>query len=356
MIKSLIRSLKLSWQRSNEPDGISFLRQLGEMSALVFCSRLGPGNYHKYRLWQKEIPWSEKRGYWHDQKYYEFLNRVNPYSYRIMARNKVLAKALLHFYSIPDADYVAYLSSHGGVAGDGRDIARLGGLEALLMEKTDLTRLCFKPVEGSGGDGFCAAEIRRENGLQLSNLTDDECFSVAGYVEKFLNGCATSDYIVEAYLDQHPALAIFNPSSLNTLRVWVGRSLSGRVEIVGMYLRVGKAGSLVDNLFAGGFGLKVDFATFKTQWALPYDSGGQPFQAHPDSGVDMSDCQLPFRQEVIDLSKRVLEILPSTQFVGLDIAFTPDRPVIIEFNLAPMASGARVLGRSHAALLGWIET
>jgi len=355
MIRSLIESLKLSWHRSKEPEGVSFFRQIGEMTALVCCSGLGPGNYHKYRLWQKDIPWSEKLGYWHDQKYYQFLDRVNPYSYRIMARNKVLAKALLRFYSIPDAEYVAYLSSRGGHAGDGRDITRLGGLEALLAERTDLTRLCFKPVEGSGGDGFVAAEIIRKDGIQLSNLPDGELCSVSDYVEKRLNGCATSDYIVEAYLSQHPALAIFNPSSVNTLRVWVGRSPSGRVEVVGTFLRVGKAESLVDNLFAGGFGLNVDFDTFRTQWALPYDSGGQPFQAHPDSGVDMSDRQLPFRSEVIDLSKRVLDILPSTQFVGLDIAFTPDGPVIIEFNLAPMASGARVLGRSHTALLGWLE-
>lgn len=333
-----------------------FLRQLGEMTALLVRSRLGPGNYHKYRLWQQGIAWDEKLGYWHDQKYYAFLDRVNPYSYRMMARNKVLAKALLRFYGIPDAEYVAYLTDCGGVAADGRDLAQTGGLEGLLVENTALSCLCFKPVEGSGGDGFCAARIVREGGVQLANLPDGDILPVPEYVDKYLGGCNSADYIVERYLEQHPTLATFNPTSLNTIRVWVGRSPKRGIEVVGMYLRVGRAGSLVDNRLSGGFGVQVDPMTFKTRLAIPQDGGGPAFSHHPDSNVDMSDRQLPFREEVVNLSKRVLGILPSTRFVGLDIAFTPDRPVVIEFNLAPMASGARVLGKSHATLLNWIES
>jgi hypothetical protein len=325
------------------------------MSALTVCGRFGPGNYHKYRLWQACIPWREKRGYWHDQKYYAFLDRVNPYSYRIMARNKVVAKALLRFYGIPDAEYVAYLSRHGCVPAGGSSIEDLESLERLLEVNTTLTRLCFKPVEGSGGAGFCAADIIRGRRLCLSNLRDGELLSVPEYVDKCLGGCNKSDYIVETYLEQHPSLAMFNPTSLNTLRVWVGRSAGGSVEIVGMFLRVGRAGSLVDNSMAGGFGVEVDSTSFRTQRAITQDGVGRVFSLHPDSGFDMSDRQLPFKESVCILCKQIMGILPATRFVGLDIAFTPQRPVVIEFNLAPTAIGACVLGKSHASLLGWIE-
>ena len=332
---------------------MSFHRQLGEIGALMVCSRLGPGNYHKYRLWQASIPWKEKLGYWHDQKYYAFLDRVNPYSYRIMARNKVLAKALLRFYGIPDAEYIAFFSRHGGVSANGSEIASLDDLGRVLGENAALSRVCFKPVEGSGGDGFCAAEIMRDRETRLRSLADGAELSVPEYIERYLGRCLASDYIVESYLEQHPALAEFNPSSLNTLRVWVGRSRNGQIEILGAYLRVGRAGCLVDNRLSGGFGIAVDFDTFMTRVAIPQDGKtGQAFRDHPDSGIDMGDRQLPFRKEVIDLSRRVLEVLPSTQFVGLDVAFTPDRPVLIEFNLAPSAIGASVIGKSHASLLG----
>jgi len=331
------------------------VRQLAEMTALLLTSKLGPGNYHKYRLWQKTIPWFDKRGYWHDQKYYDFLNRVNPYSYRIMARNKVLAKALMRFYKIPDAEYLAYLSGHGGISAAGANMASTADLEALLKQKSSISRLCFKPVEGSGGEGFSAVEVIRGEQLLLRSLRGGATHSVSDFIALELDACRASDYIVEEYLEQHSSLAAFNPSSLNTLRVWVGKSRSGQIQIIGMYLRVGRAGSLVDNRLAGGFCVKVDPDTFTTLVAVPQDGAGDPFTHHPDSNAELLEKKLPFRSEVVSLSEHVMRILPSTQFVGLDVAFTRDRPVIIEFNLAPSPTGACVLGKSHEALLGWIE-
>jgi glutathione synthase/RimK-type ligase-like ATP-grasp enzyme len=55
------------------------------------------------------------------------------------------------------------------------------------------------------------------------------------------------------------------------------------------------------------------------------------------------------------LAEQVTRILPNTRFVGLDIAFTPEQPVIIEFNLAPTATGATKMNASHEQLLGWLD-
>ena len=89
---------------------------------------------------------------------------------------------------------------------------------------------------------------------------------------------------------------------------------------------------------------------------MPQDSSGPCFKQHPDSGYDMTERQLPFQQEVMALAEKVTNILPNTNFVGLDIAFTPEQPVIIEFNLAPTAIGACVMNKSHQQLLGWLES
>ncbi|KKO46890.1 hypothetical protein WG68_02830 [Arsukibacterium ikkense] len=355
MFSNIRQAIKLSRERANDSNGLPFFQQIKEMVLLQVLTGFGPGNYHKYRLWQKDMPWQQKLGYWHDQKYYRFLNKVNPLSYRMLARNKVVAKALLSFYSIPDAEYLGYLSAAGGFKADGSTLVSAADLTELLLQRSDLHKICFKPVEGSGGEGFCAVEIERTNGIFFRELGKSATLPVADFLSQSLTVHQGCDYIIEKYLQQHPALAAFNPSSLNTLRVWVGKTATGAPKIIAIYLRVGRAGSLVDNRLSGGFGVAIDPESFKTTIAVPQDSSGQCFNQHPDSGYDMSQRQLPFKAEVVALAEKVTNILPNTRFVGLDIAFTPEQPVIIEFNLAPTAIGACVMNTSHQQLLGWLN-
>lgn len=355
MFTSIWSAIQRSLRRSRENTGLPFVRQLWEMAFLQLTTNLGPGNYHKYRLWRKDIPWEEKRGYWHDQSYYDFLNRVNPNKYRIIARNKVLAKALLHFYGVEDAPYLGYLSRQGSFTSRGDIIGDNTALEAWLNEGVDFDKICFKPVEGSGGEGFFAVRLERGKSLRLVTLNNKQTRTVGDFIAENLNGLKSTDYIIEAYIDQHSVLAQFNATSLNTVRVWVGKSARGDIKIAGIYLRVGRAGSLVDNRLSGGFGIEIDQQSFITKAAIPQDGEGQEFNCHPDSGFDMTGITLPFRDEVIALSEKIINILPHTQFVGLDIAFAKDKPVIIEFNLTPTAIGACVLQKSHQRLLSWIE-
>ncbi len=352
MLKNLSTAVRMSWARSKQTDSLPFGQQLKEMLMLQLMTGFGPGNYHKYRLWQKDMPWQQKLGYWHDQKYYRFLNQVNPLEYRMLARNKIVAKSLLSFYSIPDAQYLGYLSGSGRFIPNGSvpDCAR--DLTSILRSYPDIERICFKPVEGSGGDGFCAADVIRGDDISLRELGEHKSLSVDAFIERTLTPYTGCDFIIEVYLEQHPTLAAFNPSSLNTLRVWVGKDQGSEASVIAVYLRVGRAGSLVDNRLSGGFGIAIDQNNFKTTIAVPQDSSGPSFKHHPDSGYDMSERQLPFQKEVIALAKKVTNVLPSTRFVGLDIALTPDGPVIIEFNLAPTAIGACVMNRSHQQLLG----
>ncbi|WP_290610859.1 sugar-transfer associated ATP-grasp domain-containing protein [Arsukibacterium sp. UBA3155] len=345
----------MSLARARDINALPFLQQIKEMLLLQLLTGFGPGNYHKYLLWQKNMSWQQKMGYWHDQQYYRFLNKINPLSYRVIARNKVMSKALLKFYNIPDAEFLGYLSATGGCNADCASLRSAEDLTALLMKRTDLDKICFKPVDGSGGEGFCAVEIDRSNGLMFKELGKQTTVSIANFLSRTLmidRGC---DYIIEKYLQQHPALADFNPSSLNTLRIWVGKTTDGKPKIIAVYLRVGRSGKLIDNKMAGGFGVSIDINSFKTVMLLPPDNNEHCYEHHPDSGENLIDRQLPFRQEVITLAEKVISILPNTRFVGLDIALTPQEPVIIEFNLAPTATGVTKMNASHQQLLGWLE-
>lgn len=355
MLNTISKAIKMSWERAKDDNALSFSQQLKEMLLLQLKTGFGPGNYHKYLLWQKDMSWQQKLGYWHDQKYYQFLNKVNPLSYRMLARNKVMAKAILKFYNIPDAEYLGYLSATGGFKADGSSFNTAAELEAFLQQRADLDKICFKPVDGSGGEGFCAVEVERANGILFRELGKSTSIPIADFLSQSLTVQQGCDYIIEKYLQQHPALAIFNPSSLNTLRVWVGKATDGTPKVIAIYLRVGRKGKLIDNKMAGGFGVSIDINSFKTIMLLPPDNNDHCYHYHPDSGEDLINRQLPFRQEVIALAEQVTRILPNTRFVGLDIALTPEKPVIIEFNLAPTATGATKMNASHEQLLGWLD-
>lgn len=355
MLSSLKESLALSRSASREDNALPLARQILEMAWLLITRGLGPGNYHKYRLWQRDIPWSQKKGYWHYQKYDAFLAKVNPVRYRFMARNKIIAKALLSFHGIPDPEYVALIGHKRTHLADDRVLDDASGLEQFLLERSDLTTICFKPVDGSGGEGFSAASIIRENGLlELQDLQNEKRYSWQQFIHTRLADLPDTDYLVEKYVEQHADVAIFNPSSLNTLRVWVGQTEDGCTKVIGMFLRVGRAGSLVDNRIAGGFGVAIDPETFETSYAVPHLGGTAVFDNHPDSGTKLSGRTLPFRAEVLALSKTVMETLPEVRFAGLDIAFTADKPIVLEFNLTPNETGANVFEQSHESLLGWM--
>ncbi|WP_213999926.1 sugar-transfer associated ATP-grasp domain-containing protein [Arsukibacterium sp.] len=355
MLNNLVRAIKLSWVNQHNENALSFLQQLKEMLLLQILTGFGPGNYHKYRLWQKDMPWQQKLGYWHDQKYYRFLNRVNPLHYRMLARNKVIAKAMLKFYNIPDAEYLGYLSAKGSFSADGSPLNTAEELSRLLQQRPEITKICFKLVEGSGGDGFNAVQIVRNSTISFRALGTDLHLSITDFINQLLNVNKGCDYLIEKYLEQHPDLTAFNSSSLNTVRVWVGKTKAGKPKIIGTFLRVGRAGSLVDNSMNGGLVIAIDPQSFTTTHVILQEQSCPLFNYHPDNGFDMTKRQLPFQQQVIDLAEKATNILPNTRFVGLDIAFTPKQPVIIEINLAPSAIGACGMNMSHQKLLGWIE-
>ncbi|WP_213999927.1 sugar-transfer associated ATP-grasp domain-containing protein [Arsukibacterium sp.] len=355
MLSTISNAIKRSWALRYAPDALPFIQQIKEILLLQIMTGFGPGNYHKYLLWQKNMPWQQKLGYWHDQKYYQFLNKVNPLNYRMLARNKVMAKAILKFYNIPDAEYLGYLSTTGGFKADGSPLNTAEQLAEFLQQRPDLDKICFKPINGSGGEGFCAVEIERSNTILFRELGKLTSKSIADFLKQSLTLQQGCDYIIEKYLQQHPDLAAFNPSSLNTLRVWIGKTTDGSPKIIAIYLRVGRSGQLIDNKAAGGFGVSIDMDSFKTVMLLPPDNNDHCYHNHPDSGENMIDRQLPFKQEVVALAERVISILPNTRFVGLDIALTPEQPVIIEFNFAPTATGTTKMNASHQQLLGWLD-
>jgi hypothetical protein len=324
------------------------LRQVVEMLVLKLCYGLGPGHYHTARYWRRELPWDFKAGYWTYKKYHNYLCRINDPLYYKISQNKIPEKAVLQLFNIPGTAFIGHLHREHGLLATGAPLRGSSDLEAWLLAHPGCERLCFKLVEGSGGEGFQAVRCRRDKGLTFELLDGGAVVSVEYFLAEILQQDAF-DYIVEEYVMQHPELALLNPSSVNTLRVWVG-GRGDQYSVMGVFLRVGRQGSLVDNTSRGGQIFPVNIDTGRIGQGMEKTIFNGVFDCHKDSGLNITGRTLPFWADTLALARQALSIFPRINFAGVDIAITASGPVLIELNVEPDPTAAIIFDRSHAQL------
>lgn len=130
---------------------------------------------------------------------------------------------------------------------------------------------------------------------------------------------------------QHPALAAFHPSSVNTVRIITVRDAAGARLFSRPMVRIGFGGSVVDNGNAGGLQVFVDPATGRTTgpgWLL---RGGTRTH-HPDTGIALDGFEIPYYDRALDLAVGLHRELPGLHSVGWDFAITAEGPVFVEGN------------------------
>lgn len=144
------------------------------------------------------------------------------------------------------------------------------------------------------------------------------------------------DFLIEEIVENHPDIARFNPTSLNTMRVVSVIDPEGAVHIQNVSLRIGSGGGSVDNLSGGGMACAVDVENgiiSSTAINLLY----KRFAFHPDTGVKLLGSDLPMMDALPGFVEEVAKLDPKIRFVGWDIAATPGGFELIEGNSTPGA-------------------
>jgi len=247
----------------------------------------------------------------------------------------VLEKGVLSLLGLPTPRFVAFFHAERGRDGHGRALTDAQALKALLASHS-AQRLCFKPVEGYGGAGFRSLDVL-PGGDALQHPVTQATLSTTDLSAELLQ--SPDGWLIEAYQVQHPSLAALNPSSLNTLRLWVLDRGDGP-RITHALLRVGRAGVQVDNTSQGGLVVRVDVATGRTLAGPDVHQPERWLSHHPDSGVPLADLALPHWPAVHTLAEQALCAFPHMRFAGLDVALAPEGPVLIEVNVHPDSIGA----------------
>jgi hypothetical protein len=313
-------------------------RQAAEMLFLKVTRDIGLEYYQTAGMWRREMPWSEKIGHLGERGYLRALAAANPMPYRKLSQHKLPEKALLTLLGLPTPRFLGLARRRGGRTAEGAPLSSPADFEAFLAGLA-VDRICFKTMEGQGGSGFIAVRVVRAAGeLMLAPLSGGDAYTAAQFYARHVEP-AHSGRLIEEYLDQHPDLAWFNETSVNTLRILTYAAPGQPARALGGYLRIGRRGALVDNLGAGGIIAGVDLATGVLQAAFDGTPERRLYPSHPDTGRVIAGRQLPFWQESLRLTEAALDAFPRMRFAGFDIAVTPAGPVIIEINNYPGVDG-----------------
>lgn len=144
---------------------------------------------------------------------------------------------------------------------------------------------------------------------------------------------ATGQTLVEEKISQHEMMATLHPSSLNTIRI-VTLKKDNEIHILSRILRMGQSGAVIDNITSGGIYAPVD-ENGEISHPGFCDKTGECFQVHPTTKVYLPGFKIPCFDQAIKMVKDIATAETMMNYVGWDVAITPDGPVIVEGNNLP---------------------
>lgn len=184
---------------------------------------------------------------------------------------------------------------------------------------------------------FLGEFFKNKESIVLKNRYGDSGKSVIVYNIKLTNSVdSIITYMKENDLDlaetlliNHPKLAYFNSSSLNTVRV-VTINYNDKIEILFAGLRIGAKGSKVDNISQGGMVAPIDIKTGII--VDQFHSKRSSKSKFSLEGINEVGYQLPFWNQVLNMAREASNVIPQISYIAWDIAITPDGPAIVEGN------------------------
>lgn len=245
---------------------------------------------------------------------YPYLDR---YDFVPAYMDKNVQKSLL---GLPDdklgvitTEDVVYNSNRAFFTGDGKECSCDEALGVLVSYGKDMI---LKPsVESFGGHGV----------MKVSGDTDKTGFKAL--IEKY-----KYNFTFQKFVEQHPTMAQYNPTSVNTVRIVTYRGFDRKRKVLYSCLRFGGEGSVMDNVCSGGGYTGIDIATGKLLNRKRYTYFVMDVPSIPDSMPEEIPCWDTIKSAALELHGR----LPQLDIIGWDFSLSPDgRPILIEFNPRP---------------------
>lgn len=171
-----------------------------------------------------------------------------------------------------------------------------------------------------------------------------------------------SDWVLQEAVAQHPTLQRFCSSAVCTVRLVVYRSLTdNQPHLTAAILRVGRQGSVVDNISAGGSFLGVDIADGRIRGPF-FTRYGKPVNTWNGVDVTSHEYYVPCWDAVVAQALRVAASIDRHRLLALDITVTDkEKPMLIEYNIGGFTTyffhftGQTVLGPWTDEVISYIK-
>jgi len=238
--------------------------------------------------------------------------------------NKLLFSLFCEKYRLPTPIMFSYNMNGSFFYND--DVLSISNVHALseyfrnVLEASGRNKLFIKSFLGHGGSEVF---LLTHSGLDVE-------LKIIG--TRILNGA----FIHQECIVQHAEINEIYPHSVNTLRIETYIDSSGKVNLLGMFMRFGSDGKFLDNVSSGGFYVPVEPSTGRlTEKGLQgMVFGGNVLFRHPDTGFEFKDYKVPYFEEAQELCIKLAKYIPN-RLAGWDIAFTSEGPIVVEGNQTP---------------------
>ena len=178
-------------------------------------------------------------------------------------------------------------------------------------------RFMVKPLDGCCGKGV---EL-----VELSSYASPEAA---------FDALVSGDPVeLEELIIQHPQVSSVYPNSINTVRT-VSITKDGVPHIICTYFRIGNGGRHVDNFNSGGMVAPVDEVTGIVK-DRAIDKNKTLYENHPQTGTPIKGFQFPDWDKAMDMVKQAATRVSQVGYVGWDVAFGVDGPMLVEGNNFP---------------------
>lgn len=215
----------------------------------------------------------------------------------------------------------------GICCGGGYDVLNQPNTLDIVSYCSDLERIIVKPTRDTGnGNRILLYQKQGSKYLPIGHEQELSVMNLKAYYD--------GNFVVQECLKQSEFTAQFNPTSVNTFRVFTYKSVkNNEVHVLGIVFRMGKQNAFVDNNHAGGryIGILHDGS-----FANPcvFDQFGNTYTSFNDIDFSKSQFKVPNFQVVIDFSKSVAERIFHNRTLDLDVMIDYEgNPKLIEFNV-----------------------
>lgn len=188
-------------------------------------------------------------------------------------------------------------------------------------------RIIIKPTRDTGnGSRILLYQKKEERFLPIEHEQEFSIRNLTAYYE--------GNFVIQECLMQSLFTEQFNPTSVNTFRVFTYKSIkTNKVHVLGIVFRIGKENSFVDNNHAGG---KYIGILHDGSFANPcvFDQFGNTYKTF--NGIDFSKTKftVPDFEEVINFSQTVAEHIFHNRTLDLDVMIdTKGKCKLVEFNV-----------------------